>query len=306
MKRLFVTGGSGLLGSSLVRLAASTWETSYGYARHPWRYEGAEAAQLDVTDRRSVFECLETIRPAVIIHTAALRSMDYCEEHQARAMAVNVLGTRHVAEVARCLNAFVVHISTDSVFDGKRGLYQEHHPTHPLNVYGQTKRLAEQALQEALGEDQYLIARTSTIFGRSLFAQNLVEWIIGQLDAGKSIEMLTDSYFSPTLSENLSAALLDLIESETSGLLHVAGPDRCSRYELAKSVARAFSLNEDLVKPITLREARSQFKAQRLKDSSLDASKAQARLGVELLSLEEGLNEFRRSRDEHRRVASVR
>jgi dTDP-4-dehydrorhamnose reductase len=288
MKVLLVTGGNGLLGSAIVRAASSTFEVYATYCHHASGTQQCEFVKLDLKDKQQTHQVLRKIKPQVVFHTAALRSIDYCEEHPEEAWAVNDIGTENAVLASKECKARFIHISTESVFDGNKGMYSEDDVPNPITVYGKTKLEAEKKVKQLT---DYVVVRTSALYGWSLFGKSIAEWALAELREQKPIMMFTDSFFSPTLVENLAQALLEMANLNWSGILNIAGSERCSRFDFAKELARTFELNGELVLPSTLAE--SQLRVPRPRDLSLNASKASALLGTRLLNISDGLTWFK-------------
>lgn len=285
METLLVTGGSGLLGSSIVRAASSAFKVYATYNMHPPAMLHCQTVKLDLTDRAQTCQVIDSIKPDIIVHCAALRSIDYCQAHPEQAFKVNASGTENLLLACQDRPVRFIHISTESVFDGSKGMYTEEDLPAPVTVYGRTKLEAEEKVRQ-LAPD-YVIVRTSSIYGWSLFGKSLAEWVLAELRAGRPLAMFSDSFFSPTLSDNLAQALLELADNTYKGILNVAGKERCSRFDFARKVAGVFGLDEGLVLPSLLSE--SNLKAPRAKDSSLDVSKAMQLLRTDLLDVNDGL-----------------
>lgn len=291
MKSLFVTGGSGLLGNAVARAAQTSYKVYANYGNHLPSLPGVELVKLDIRDLDQTLAAIERVKPAVIIHTAALRSLDFCEAHPEDTQAVNVIGTENVAKAAARCHARLIHISTESVFDGKKGMYKEDDVINPVTVYGKSKLEAEFRVAQFAAD--YVIARTSGLYGWSQFGKSLGEFVLGDLRARKSLQMFVDSFLSPTFVGNLSAALLEVAGTKYSGILNLSGSERCNRFTFAKELAKVFGLNEALVLPSSVGEV--QMKVPRMKDSSLDVSKASAMLKTRLLNVRDGLVAFKES-----------
>jgi len=294
--RLLVIGGSGLLGFKVAQLAMEEFEIFATYNFRPVELDGCDSFKLDKTDRNGTLALLKKIRPDVVIDTAALHNVDYCETHQEEAWKVNVDGTRNVADACRDVKAKMVFISTDYVFDGKKGIYKEGDTPHPLHYYAKTKVEGENVVKSA--GINYAIARPSVIYGwnpselaglRSSSGKsvNFVIWVIDKLKRKEEISIVTDQYSSPTLADNLAEVLLVLSKSEKQGIYHTAGKTCLSRFNFAKKIAEVFDLDGKLVKPVTS----DKFKqiAERPKRCCLNVSKAEKELDVRFLSVEEGL-----------------
>lgn len=304
--KLLVIGGSGLLGYKLAKKSSEKYETFLTYNFRPVNLEGCTALKLDKCDREAVFELLEKIRPDVVIDTAALHNVDYCETHPEEAWKVNVEGTRNVAEACKRIGAKIIFISTDYVFDGEKGCYTEEDAPNPLSYYAKTKLEAEKIIQ-SLGI-RYVIARPSVIYGwnpnevlglksSSGKSVNFVVWALQKLERGEEIKAVTDQYNCPTLADNLAEALLIMAASEKQGIYHTAGKECVNRYQFTLKVAEVFNLDKSLIKPVTS-EIFKQI-AKRPKKCCLDVSKAERDFGIKFLTVEEGLKlmKFQREAD---------
>ncbi len=265
--RLFITGGSGLLGSKVAELALEKgYEVYSGYCNH--RPEFGEPVRFDLTDPDSIVRTIENVKPDVIIHSAALTDVDRCEKEKDLAYRINVEGTKAVAEVTKKLNSFLIYVSTDYVFDGRRGMYKEDDETNPVNYYGYTKLLGEKHCRD------FCIARTCVIYGAKPASGkiNFALWLIERLEKGENVRIVTDQYITPTLNTNLARMILDAVEKEAKSIFHLAGATRVSRFEFAQGIARTFGLDDNLIIPSKMSEIN--WIAARPKDSSLDTSKA--------------------------------
>jgi len=288
-EKILITGGSGLLGSNIARIAARDFEVYATYSSHPSQIPACHFMPLDIRDRQQVLSLLKNIKPAVVIHTAGLVNVDYCEEHEEEARLINVDGTETITLAAKEIGAKLIFISTDSVFDGEKGMYTEADTPHPLTVYARTKLEAEQRVQKWLPDS--IVART-VFYGWSLHSkQNLAEWVVNSLRAGREISMWTDAYFTPMLANNLAEVLLEMSRRNLSGIYHVAGSERCSKYAFGQEVARVFGLDEKLVKPAVISSA--ELRAHRPRDPSLDTNKISGVVDARLLGIREGIAWFK-------------
>ena len=176
----------------------------------------------------------------------------------------------------------LVYVSTDFVFDGKKGMYTEKDECNPLNWYGKTKLEGEKRVAAL---DDYVIARTSVLYGWHK-RLNFVTWVIHQLQYNHPIRIVTDQYTCPTLADNLAACLLEL-SAKGQGLYHVAGSERINRYAFALKIAHTFKLDVNLITPICSEELNQ--KAHRPKDSSMSIKKVIPVIDTVLLNIDEGL-----------------
>ena len=294
--QLLVIGGSGLLGFKLAELAVDRFETYATYNFRPVKLEGCNFVKLDKTLRDGTLAMVKKVEPDVVVDTAALHNVNYCEIHRDEALKVNVEGTRNVADACKEIGAKMIFISTDYVFDGKKGFYSEEDAPNPLHYYAQTKLEGENIVKGAGIE--YAIARPSVIYGwnpselaglksSSGKSMNFVIWAINKLKKREEINIVTDQYSSPTLADNLAEVLLVLSKSKKQGVYHTAGKTCLNRFTFAKKIAEIFELDGSLVKPVTS----DMFKqvAERPKRCCLDVSKAERELKVKFLTAEEGL-----------------
>jgi len=231
-KTIAIFGGDGQLGMDLRGALA-------GYA-----VESLAFPDMDIRDRASVANALERIRPAWVINAAAHTHVDRCEDQDLAAFQVNALGAKHVADKSRAVGARVIQISTDYVFDGKkRSPYTEADPTGPLNVYGMTKLAGERYVSQA-GDDN-IIVRTSGLYGVHACwgkGRNFVDTMLALAKERDKVRVVVDEVLTPTLTEDLAAALRELIESSPAGgIYHATNEGACSWFEFAGKI---FELSE--------------------------------------------------------------
>lgn len=265
--RIFITGGSGLLGSRLAELALIKGYKVYaGYCHN--EPQVGKPVKFDLTKDVALegIDSIDRIKPEVIFHTAALTNVDECEAHKALAYEINSEGTRRVADIAEKLGIFLIYVSTDYVFQGDKGMYREEDETNPINYYGYTKLLGESYCD--------CIARPCVIYGAKPASgkMNFALWLIEKLKGEEVVKIITDQYITPTLNTNLAKMLLEIAERGLKGIFHLAGGARVSRYDFALQIANTFGLDETLIMPVKMNEM--EWIAPRPEDSSLDTSKA--------------------------------
>jgi dTDP-4-dehydrorhamnose reductase len=287
---IVVTGASGLLGVSVVTLARDLGREVIGIChRNLLRVPGARICGVDLTDRKAVRAFFAPLRPASIIHCAAATNVDWCEDHPEEADQVNVQASSFLAEIAQELNARFVYISTDSVFDGKRGNYSETDPPAPLSVYANSKWRGE---REVLRRHSSPLIVRVIIYGWSAQSKpSFAEWILDEIAAGRQVHGFSDVYFCPLLANDLAEVLLTMLDGGLSGIYHAAGSERISKYDFAKRVAMTFDLGTDCVAPVSIFAAR--LRAPRPVDPSLNTQKIRAALGRSMPDVDAGLRRFR-------------
>lgn len=285
--KLLVTGASGLLGNKIVELAKNDYTI---IPIHKTRSLNSNSLKLDITDAIEVLNLLGKLRPDAVVHTASETNVDKCEIEKEQAGKINVEGTRNIAEACQKVNAKLVYISTDYVFDGKRGLYDEEDTPNPVNYYGLTKLEGEKQVIEHC--ENYAILRTSVLYGWHPWKQNFATWIINKLRQQQKITVVEDHYNTPTLADNLAEMSVEAAKRDLRGLYHTSGCERISRYEFAKKIAKTFDLNSDLIEPVKMSQITAWI-AKRPKDSSLNTGKIQKQLKTKPLNITEGLNKMK-------------
>ena len=267
MTRLLIVG-SGLLGGKLAKIAANGFTTFTTYNEHPLDIEGYKSYYLNIINREGVVALIQKLNPDYIIHTAALTNVDACETNKEDAFKINVRGTKNIAEASKEINAKLVYISTDYVFDGEKGMYKEDDPTNPIDYYGETKLEGEKVVKDLR---DYIIVRPSVLYGWNPVKLNFVTWAIQELKKGNEMKIVKDQFNTPTLADNLAELILELIKRDKDGIFHISGSERISRFDFVLKIAEIFDLNKDLIKPITSDQLN--WIAKRPMDSSLDTSK---------------------------------
>jgi dTDP-4-dehydrorhamnose reductase len=287
--KVLVTGGSSTPGFRITQeFAKAGYRVTAQYNEHEIPgIEDVERVKVDFRDCSKLVDFINSVKPDIIIHTAALGDVDKCESDRELAWKVNVDTTLILVKEALKYKAYFLYLSTDYVFDGERGSYSEEDIPNPINYYGLTKLIAENIVRSALS--RYSIVRTSHIYGFGMGRINFARAVVESLSKGQKVRALVDQWLSPTLNTLLAKAVRELVEMEYTGVIHVAG-ERVSRYDFAKAIARKFGFNEGLIESITMKDI--QFKARRPRDSSLDVSKARRLLKTDFYTLENSLNIF--------------
>ncbi len=241
--------------------------------------------RLDKCDKASLTKLVSDIQPRLVLDTAALHNVDYCEEHPDEAWKVNVQGTTNAAEASEKVHARFFFISTDFVFDGYSNRpYAEDDPPNPLQQYGKTKLEAERAIMNI--SDDATILRTAVLYGQGPKARFL-SWVLNTLREGKTVPAYTDQTNCPTLVDDLTRAIFALYEANKTGLYHAVGRSCVSRYELAKIIARIFRLPEHLVIPLESKD--SPQLATRPRNCCLSTEKLEQDSKLRFMTVEEGL-----------------
>lgn len=286
-KRVLITGASGLLGANVALTASKKkdLEVYATYKSHPVRINKCRTFYLDITHKKEVEQSMLKINPDFVIHTAALANVDQCQQYKREAWVINVSGTENLVEAVEKINSRLVYISTDSVFDGRRGWYTEKDRPNPLNYYAKTKLAGEKIVEGRNGN--HTIIRTN-IYGWNITGKfSLAEWVIDGLKNRKTLTMFKDVFFNPILVTNLAEALLEVCQKNLSGTFHIAGSEKCSKLVFAEEIARIFKLNRDYIRSVNMSEIN--LNAPRPRDSSLNITKMEKVLNTKLLNVKEGL-----------------
>jgi dTDP-4-dehydrorhamnose reductase len=236
--KIVLIGANGQLGSDLVASFSDR-----GDVVRALTHSDIEIAELD-----SVSSVLEVIQPQVIVNTAALHNVEHCEREPGKALAVNALGAKNLAVVARDLGAVLAHVSTDYVFDGNKGTpYVEEDEPRPLNAYGITKLAGEHFIRSIT--DKHFVIRTSGLYGKSPCRAkgglNFIELMLKLAKEREEIRVVDSEVITPTSTAELARQVVQLSHSDCYGLYHATAEGSCSWYEFAREI---FALTGTLVR----------------------------------------------------------
>lgn len=290
-----MTGGTGLLGKTLLETAPEGWDVVATFYNTPppmaWR---SRFQHLDVRDASAVESLMDAVRPTVVIHTASVGSVDEAERSPEAVRRVNVGGTQAVGQACREVGARLIFISSNAVFDGTRPPYDEASPLGAVNQYGLLKIEAETWVR-ASGLPAVII-RPILMYGWPWPGgrENVVTRWLSRLEGGHSVEAAEDLYSMPLLVTNCAEAIWAAAHQGRTGTFHLAGADRVSLVEFARATARAFDCDEELVQSVP--HGRMTGFAPRPVDTSFSTSKMERELGVAPLGVREGLALLQRTR----------
>ena len=286
-KRILITGANGMLGQrTIFNLAlAKNYELLGVSLEDEAVFSNVDYKCVDLTNRDDFKQVVYNFCPDFIINTAAFTNVDLSETERETAWKVNVKGVEYVAEAARVIDAHVIHISTDYVFDGKRGPYSEKSRTNPLGYYGRTKLASENVLKTS-GVFNTII-RTNVLFGIADSRPDFVRWVVSSLRAGKKIRIVTDQINNPTFIDDLVQAISKIIEFKKYGLYNIGGREFLSRYDFTIKIADYFQLDKSLIKKIVTEDLNQP--AKRPLKSGLLTIKAESEFGFKPHSIEESL-----------------
>ena len=284
--KFLVTGSAGLIGRQVVKDLSETHEVFSCYNKS--KPEHGNIIKMDLLNHEMISNIMSEKKPDVVIHLGAMTAVDLCDAQQDNALKINSQATEILAKECSKINSFMVYVSTDYVFNGNSGLYKENDVTNPLGFYGKSKLLGEKSIQNF--SSNWCIARTSTPFGLHPTKKSFPIWVIENLQKQKQIDVLTDQFTSPTYVPNLSRMLIEISERHLTGIIHVAGASKISRYEMASLVSDKLGLDGKLLREISINDIK--WEAQRPKDSSLNVSKAISTLNQKPQKIDHDVNLF--------------
>jgi dTDP-4-dehydrorhamnose reductase len=227
------------------------------------------------------------VKPDVIIHTAAMTQVDDCEDQQEACWALNVSAVDYLVQACDAVNAHLVHLSTDFIFDGAAGPYDELAAANPLSFYGKSKLAAEKLLLDS--SISYTIIRTVLVYGvaEDMSRSNIVLWAKSALEKGQPLRIVSDQFRTPTLAEDLATGCILAANNRAQGIFNISGKDQMSVLELVKRVAAYFNLPTDQISEVSTDELNQ--KARRPKITGFVLDKARRELGYDPHSFEEGI-----------------
>lgn len=289
--KILITGANGFLGYYLVEQLLtkkfSVTATGKGDCRLPFTHDkNFQWLSMDFTDPFSIHDVFENIKPDVVIHAGAMSKPDDCETNQMLAYLVNVEGTVQLLINSADLKSFFVFLSTDFVFDGERGMYDEDDKPNPVNYYGRTKLEAEEAVKEY--EFNWAIARTVLVYGKNHSGHsNILKIVKEKLEKGEEYSVVDDQLRTPTYVEDLARGIVFIIERKATGIFHLSGKDVLTPYQMAIKTAQHLRLDSSVIKKVTA--ASFSQPAKRPPKTGFIIDKARKELGYEPFSFEEGL-----------------
>lgn len=236
------------MGSRLAQDLSKDYEVVVTIHEEPCPVKGVETEKVDFTDFDSFEDLIERTGAEVLIHAAAWSNMEQCQKKEDDAYAVNADATESLLEQMTEADGYAIVISTDQVFDGKKGPFQDESPTRPISVYGQTKAEAEGLVDP----DRHLAIRLPLLYGKGLSKKkSFFETMIADLQAGQTVDCFKDQMRTPLALFQATRAIGLLLPREPKGLMNIAGTESISRYNFAIRVAEMAKLPTDLINPVS-------------------------------------------------------
>ena len=291
-KRILVLGANGMLGQRVINFYAGDENVQLltcSFEDKPL-FKNLEYKVCDLAKRENIRDIVLGFYPDVIINAAAFTNVDQSETERERAWKVNVKGVEYLAEACRIMDAHIIHFSTDYVFDGTKGPYDERAKPNPLGYYGRTKLASENVLK--ISGIYYTILRTNVLYGIADSRPDFVRWVVTSLRKGDRIKIVTDQINNPTYIDDLVQAISKVIEFKKYGIYNIGGRDFISRYDFTMRIADYFNLDKSLVTPITTDKLKQP--AKRPLHSGLITIKAESEFGFKPHSINETLEIMKR------------
>ena len=294
-KKILVIGGTSLLGYKLLS-NTNDFELYASYNKNLINLKNVETLKIDITNIKNCKKILN-LKPDIIINTAAITNVDYCEKFEKNAFDVNVTGTKNIAKIAEKLGSKLIHISTDAVFSGSKKFYVEEDKPNPISIYGKTKLESEKIVSKVTDS---VILRPSVLFGwipfeyiktkdESRKTMNFGLWVIDQLYKNNKMSIVNDQINTPTLADNLAENIIEIIKKDLTGTFHLSGLSCISRLDFSKKIAKTFGYSDNLISSISSEKLKQI--APRTLESCLKCDKI-VQNGVNLLNIDQSIEKM--------------
>ena len=296
-KKLFIIGIGGLTGSKLVEIGKDDFEIFGSYNYRDPKSPIVKSVNLDIANSSKIRDILEKMKPDIVINTAGINNVDYCEKYPDEAMKINIQAVKEICQITDDMGIKFVQLSSDSVFDGtKQSPYEEGDETKPINYYGKTKIESERIV---LKNSNNVVVRASVLYGylspnlaeiesSSKKSINFGQWLINKLILNEKVKIITDEYSSPIIADDFARSILHIIKHEKSGLFHSAPKLQITRYDFSIKIAKALGLSVELIEPVSNKELGRDVNTG--SNKCLSSEKLSGDLNYKFLTLDESLN----------------
>ena len=283
-KKVLITGAFGLLGEAVVKALEPNFQllaTGENIpVEHPYI---CDIQSLDIIDKIGLKNVIHTFQPDIVVNLAAYTNVDGCESKKELAWNINVKGVQNILESIRRSQTKIIQISTDYVFDGNNGPYNEEVIPNPINYYGRTKLASENEIRGS--QNPHVIFRTNVLFGNSTRNKpNFVDWIVKSLKEKNEIKVVTDQINNPAWTNGLAEAVKLAILLDVRGLFNYGGSEFLNRFDFAQKIASVFELDQSTIKPILTKDLNQA--ADRPLKSGLLTEKIEETFGLRLYNIE--------------------
>ena len=283
--RILITGAFGQLGHALQSVLSK--KSNYELICTGRKVKkGQEGIPLDIRNQVALKELINTTAPDILVNLAAMTNVDACELNPKLAGEINVAGLEYICD---SFNGKIIHLSTDYVFDGTSGPYKEDDPLNPISIYGKTKLASEHILLEK--NIKNLVIRGNVLYDYSPnTSASFLNWVVFSLKSNQEIKVVEDQFNNPTWTRSMSDIIELSIKNDLEGIIHWGDSVHISRFEFAKLIAKKFSLNESLIKPVLTSELNQP--ARRPLQSGLSTEKLVNMLDIIPPSIDDCLDEI--------------
>ena len=281
--------GSGFLGGNIVNEFRNNKIKVIGTN---YNKNSSDEIHFDITNMDSIVSCVKKYSPQVIINCAANVNVDDLENNEKLAFSINAYGAENIARVCKNNKIRLLHISSDAVFDGKKGMYVEEDVTNPVNIYAKSKMLGEKLISKNL--ENYVIIRTN-FYGFHKQDKFLFNWILSKLKNNEIFPGFNDVFFNPLEVTNLSKMIYELSEKNFCGILHLSSDEIFSKFEFATKISEFFGFDSNLIKKASIDELG--LNAKRPKNTTLVNNKAKNLLDTKIQKLDSWLRDIQNKID---------
>ena len=251
MEKILITGSNGLLGQKLLKLLTDLNEFEViGTGRGENRVStttGFKYRTMDICNKDEVFAVISEEQPQYIINTAAMTNVDQCEDEKELCWDMNVNAVQNLHDACAKHDIFLLHLSTDFIFDGVDGPYDESATPNPISYYGESKLAAEKILLNS--KIKWAMARTVLVFGitEKMSRSNIILWVKQSLEQGKNLQIVDDQWRTPTLAEDLAMGCYLIVKNKATGIYNISGDELLTPYEMAMQTVDYFKLDGSLI-----------------------------------------------------------
>lgn len=299
MRKLIVTGYGGFVAGSVVwqALRSGRWDVcALSLIEQTEKRDRFQCIQFDLRDAAKLEKVFNEVRPNALIHAAAHADIDFCQTNQADAEEVNVSVTCMLARLCAHTGTKMIFCSTDTVFDGEKGMYREDDEPRPANFYAETKVRAEEIVRETSA--QSVVTRLSLVMGLPVLGagNSFLARMLGALERKERVTFPANEIRTPVDVITVGRALLEIAGSAFTGVIHLAGSTRVDRYEMACAIAERLGYSRELI--VATDSNAMTGRARRPNDVSLDNSRARRVLTTPMRTFRDGLDLILRMKEE--------